>query len=467
MPKELPYQEWGGVLVSLYRQSVDKKQFMDAMKLGGINIRGVNITPLDFFSTANDLTDEEILEAISNYLDINNIEDNIENFNEALKHSKEYIQEYLLRKLPREINNLEIKSIQDVLNIFKKTSTLKPRDRQGLAPAYCELIKVMTANFMFDKKELQYLVQETEYVYDKMFDSARDERSFNTIRRMGNGYDKIVGTEIDELGISDKKTVLTDAYYRGKSRESFVTKFLIKPKSTVQEAIKDGIGIKIEAKNKDDIQALMGMVLKELFLQFGVTKVEIENTRLFNPNEMKNIEEEINFFSSNIQDVLSRKNIKTSNITIKITEDNNPHSDSHFRAIKICNGILEVPKGGAKKAMIIDRDFEVQFVLSSNSNEDKFSNHYVYEAKKKLVATTRNIGSFSEKYLDVIVQEASFKSGLSAEKIKEHFLDTILSKIISSRGKTKRFVVSKRVLKLMEIEMFYNKVKLQQKDNKT
>ena len=45
----LPYQRWAKVLTTLYRQAVDKDQFIKAMKLGGLNINGVNITPIDFF----------------------------------------------------------------------------------------------------------------------------------------------------------------------------------------------------------------------------------------------------------------------------------------------------------------------------------------------------------------------------------------------------------------------------------
>ncbi len=457
IPQSLSYKKWGSVLIDLYRQEIDKRKFMQAMKLGGLNMNGVNITPLDFFSTTRDLTNEEIEEAIAGYLNIENVGSNIENIDRALHDSKEYIMKYLLRKLPREIMNLQIKSTQDVLKIFRKTSTLKPRENQGFGPAYCDLIKTMVGNFMFDKKELQYLIKETEYFYNEMFNGHGDVRPLNVISRLPRDYDKIVGVQIDDLILPGKNPVTAETYYRGKSRNSFVTKFLIKPDSNVQEAIKDGIGLKIEADDRESIKSLMGMTLRELFLQFNIQKVEIENTRLFNPEMMIKLERQIKDFVENLTYVLEKADTKN---LITITEDNNPHSDSLFRAIKICEGELEIPRGGVQGAMSIRRNFEVQFVLSNNSNEDHFSNHYVYEAKKKLAATTRGIGTFPESYLDTVVHEASYNSGLGFDSIKKHFLNTILSNVISSRSRAKRFVVKERVLELMTTEMFYSNVKL-------
>ena len=457
MPRALSYKKWGAVLVDLYRQEIDKRKFMQAMKFGGININGINVTPLDFFSTARNLTNTEIEEAIAGYLEVDSIGNNIEALNDALYYSREYTTNYLLRKLPREIMNLQIKNTQDVLRIFKKTSTLKLRENQGFGPAYCELIKTMVGNFMFDKKELQYLIKETEYFYNEMFNSRRDERPLNVIKKFPGDYDKIIGVQFGDLILPGKSPVMAEAYYRGKSRNSFITKFLIKPDSNVQEAVKDGIGLKMEADDRESIKSLMGMVLRELFLQFNVQKVEIENTRLFNPEMMMRLEQQIRDFVENLKYTL--EDIGSKNL-ITITEDNNPHSDSQFRAIKICEGELNIPRGGVQGAMTVNRNFEVQFVLSNNSNEDNFSNHYVYEAKKKLAATTRNIGTFPENYLDTIVHEASYKSGLGFDNIKQHFLDNFLSNVISSRGKAKRFVVKKRVLELMETEMFYKGVQL-------
>ena len=456
-PERLSYKEWGGVLISLYRQKTDKRKFMEIMKTGALNINGVTVTPLDFFSTSKELTDAEIRDAIAYYLEIDNIDSSIEKINESLYYSRKYIENYLLRKLPREINNLEIKNAQDVLKIFRKTSTLKPRERQGFAPAYCELIKIMSANFMFEKKELQYLVKEAEFVYNELFDKSADVQPINIVHRLPNGYDKIVGVQIDNLILPGERMVMADAYYRGKSRDSFVTKFLIKPDSNVQEAVKDGIGIKMEADSLAAVNSLMGMILRELFLRFNVQDVNIENTHLFNNRRMATLKKQIKIFLDNLEQMLNDEN----NRRISVIDDFNIYTDSHFRAIKICEGKMDVPREGVRNATLISRNFEIQFVLSNNSNEDGFSNHYIYDAKKKLAVTTRNIGPFSEKYVDTVVYEASRESGLGFNSIKEYFLSEVLSKIIVSGTKTKRFVVKKRILDLMTAGMFYEGVKLQ------
>ena len=465
--KPLSYKEWGAVLIDLYRQSVDKRQFMIAMRYRGVNINGKNITPIDFFSTSGDLDDNEILEAIEGYLGIQGIESYIENLDNALYHSRKYITDYLLRQLPREITNLEINKVEDIIKIFRKTSTLKPRERQGLGPAYCELIKVIAANFMFEAKELQYLIKETEYVYNKLFATNGDQaQSLHIINKMPSGYDQIVAVQLDDLKLTGSRTVICEGYYRGKSRNSFVTKFLIKPESSITEAVKDGIGLKMEADSKEDIKSLIGIILRELFLRFKIQSVALENTRLFSQQEYAVMQNDIKLFSdklalrlasmTNIDDTVNADEL------IKIIRDDNPHSAANFRAIKICDGSISVPLGGVSEAMSINRNFEIQFVLSSNSNEDGFSNHYVYEAKKKLTATTRNLGSFPVSYLDKVALEASQKAGLGYDNVRQHLYNTMLVKITTPKSKAIRLAVSKQTIRLMEAEMFPGSLKLQQ-----
>ena len=462
----LKYQEWGKVLVDLYRQSVDKKNFMKAMRFGGININGVNITPINFFSTAKDLSNEEVLEAIEWYLEVDNIEENIEKLNHALEYSKRYQEEYLLMKFPREIQNLQIKNINDVLKIFRKTSTLKSRERLGLAPAYCSLVKKMVGNFMFDQYDLQYLIEETKYLYNNIFSEWNGQRSLHIIRRgTDGGYDQIIGVALDGSTIMNNvvQSAQGESYYRGKNRWSFVTKFLVKPEATVQEAIKDGLGLKVEANTKQDISLFLQLFLRELFLKFRFQKVNIENTHLLsekNLSDLKFVATEL------IKELISQNQLDSGTINgedvIKFTNNNNPHSDANFKAIKICEGEVLVPKSGGKDTINVSRGFEVQFVLSANSNEDGFSSHHIYEAKKKLAVVTRDLGSFTEEYLDTICLEARHNSGMAMESIKEHFLNTILAKITPKGGGKKmiRYVVKKRVLELMKTEMFYNNINL-------
>ncbi len=466
----LPYQRWAKVLTTLYRQTVDKHQFMRALKLGGLNVKGVNVTPIDFFSMAGGLSDKELLESVSAYLEVDDVRERIEEVDRSLQASKEYIENYLLRRLPKEIVKLQIKGTNDLLKIFKKTTTLRKKGSLGFAPAYCELLKAMVGNFMFEQKDLQYLLKETRYLYENLFRPGEEgEQALHLVRRLPDGYDEIVAVSLEKMFLTSRESLgVTRAvsYYRGKSRNSFVTKFLLKPELTVEEAIKDGLGLKFEANSKEELKFLLEIVLRELFLRFVSSPVKIKNTSLFKEEEINILKENLSLFSQEMYDLLQDRDLlagltlsKGSDL-MTLSDRENPYSDINYKDVKISGGQVRLPKRGEEGALLVSRPLEVQFVLSGNSNEDKFSNHNIYEAKKKLAVTTRNLGSFTEDYLDIVVQEAAIRSGLGFDTIKEHFLQTILAKVVLPKKQLPRFVVKKRVLELMKTGLFYQGVDL-------
>ncbi len=160
------------------------------------------------------------------------------------------------------------------------------------------------------------------------------------------------------------------------------------------------------------------------------------------------------------RDLLAGLTLSKGSDLMIFSDRENPYSDINYKDVKISGGQVRIPKRGEEGALLVSRPLEVQFVLSGNSNEDKFSNHNIYEAKKKLAVTTRNLGSFTEDYLDVVVQEAAIRSGLGFDTIKEHFLQTILAKVVLPKKQLPRFVVKKRVLELMKTGLFYQGVDL-------
>ena len=150
---------------------------------------------------------------------------------------------------------------------------------------------------------------------------------------------------------------------------------------------------------------------------------------------------------------------------ITIKEDDNEYSNPNFQALKIAEGKLMVPQNGQDGNTTVSRRFEIQIVLTNNKNESGFSNHNIYEASKKLAIETRNVGSFTQKYLDIICQEASNKSDLSASQIEQYFKKNFLKEVVVSgkKGKTTRYVVKKVALKLINAEMFPKTVKIKER----
>ncbi len=195
-------------------------------------------------------------------------------------------------------------------------------------------------------------------------------------------------------------------------------------------------------------------------------RLRLKNTSLFKEEEINILKENLSLFSQEMYDLLQDRDLlagltlsKGSDLMI-FSDRENPYSDINYKDVKISGGQVRIPKRGEEGALLVSRPLKVQFVLSGNSNEDKFSNHNIYEAKKKLAVTTRNLGSFTEDYLDIVVQEAAIRSGLGFDTIKEHFLQTILAKVVLPKKQLPRFVVKKRVLELMKTGFFYQGVDL-------
>ena len=478
--EKLPYQQWRNIVV-LYRETPDKKKFIEAMKKGGIEINGENITPVDFFSSNPGLSNEEIKEAIELYLGINQIENNLELFNQALGASIKYTQEYRHKDFPKEIKNLQISNLTDVIKIFRRTATLKKGQPLGLAPAYCDLIKTMAAEFEYRKKELAGLINESKFVYQKMFQPDESGiQFFHFAREAGDGY--------DQIGVFDNySNGWINAYssFRGKSEYSFISKFLQKPEATAEEAAKDGIGLRFEASSLDEVKKLVPFLAGYLEKNFEAEDFVLENTRLLNKNEAEEVKNKtIEYLLANLKnkiDELKKNEVENKDKIIEletrlkkyqdnsdkilmIKENDNPHSNPNFKSFKISHGRLKVPKNGEEGGMVIDRRFETQVVLVNNENESGFSHHSIYEASKKLAIETRETGSFTQKYLDIICREASQKSGLSAQKIEKFFKDNFLREMIvkGRPAKVTRYAVKRNILKLIKAEMFPKTVNMKE-----
>jgi hypothetical protein len=429
----IKFQEWHSI-TNLFRKSPNKKDFMDAMKKGGINMNGVNITPMDFFATSPDLSDDEIAEGIEGYLGVENLENKIEAINKALIKSKDYIENYLHMKLPKEIKNLEdARNISDVIKIFKKTAAAKEGDRIGLAPAYCGLLSVAVASFEFEKKEMDGLMKESEYLYEAMFGSEKETESdeeseyktFYYIKKKKSGYDRI--------GICNGSEIITGtSYFRGKNEDSLISKFINKPESTAEEAAKDGIGFKFEVKTEDDLEKIVPEITKYFKNNFEAEDFVFENTKLLSADKLDEIKERC---EEQLRALGER--------SLLVKENGNEYSNRNFRSFKV-NGSLAVPMKGDIDSMKMRRHFEVQIVLSNNDNESGFSNHFVYEAAKKLSVVTRLFGSFTEDYLDLISDEARTGSTISSEKIKEYLKSNFLQEIKKTKGYSKTRYVSEK-----------------------
>lgn len=444
--EKLPFQRWYPV-ADLFRKAPDKKQFMDAMKKGGININGENITPIDFFATTPDLSDAETTEAIEAYLDIEIIDTKLEMINKSVAKAKDYIENYLHLNLPKEIKNLDdVRGPADVIKIFRKTAAAKSGANIGLSPAYCALVSVVAAAFEFEKKETDGLMKESEYLYEKMIrkDESTGVTNFHRFdkEKDNDGYDSGVVYNDVKGG-----TAMCTSYFRGKDVDSLISKFINKPEANAEAATKDGVGFKFEVKSIEDLKLIVPVVARYFKKNFAASDFIFENTKLLSIDEMSKIkkqaEEEFKLVELADEDFL-------------IKDDKNTYANENFKAFRL-NGTLQVPVRGDVDGMTVERQFEVQIVLVDNSNETGFSNHFVYEAAKKLSIVTRLFGSFTEEYLNIICEEASRGARISTDGIKEYIKTNFLSEIKDKGYSKKRYASKKNAKRFLKAGIFKNK----------
>ena len=116
--------------------------------------------------------------------------------------------------------------------------------------------------------------------------------------------------------------------------------------------------------------------------------------------------------------------------------EKNHSSNKNFKAAKI-RGEFEVPKEGKEGKLIMTRNFEAQVVLVDNKNETGLAQSKIYKRVQKLSLFSRLFGSFSERYLDLVCEEASEATSISKEKIKKYIMDNFLIKLRLTSGRIK------------------------------
>lgn len=458
------------------KTSPSKEQFVVAMEEGGINIDGENITPIDFFSSSPDLSDDEIIKSLESYLGVENIENKLDLINDSIDKAREYIEKYLHLGLPKEIQNLKkVKNKNDILKIFKKTVVHRKGGRAGLSSSYCLLVSVTAAAFEFRKEDLGDLVKESEYVYRKIM--GEEYKLIDRRGRLDDKKEKDGGNEpkgqyafhrieperkgdYDRILIFNKKTgksTQASMSFRGKSEDSVISKFLNKPEVDAKETYGDGIGFKFEVKSKDEVKELIPFLAYYFKENLSASEQDFnfDSTGLLDEEDLEETAIAINEYLDHDKEY-------------SIKENKNVHSNKKFQAVKI-NGKLKMPKGGKEiikgsegtkiKPKIIERPFEIQIVLTENENENEFSHHSVYEAVKKLSIITRLRGTIpSDEYINLICSEASLHSGLSAEKIKNEYLidESIIIPVKSNRSEKKMWAHKKTFRRLKKAGLLKN-----------
>ncbi len=460
MGKEIGFKEITSGLEKNYYTS--KLPFAEKiLEEAGISLNKENITPIDLFSVPEGLSSEKKKEIIAKNLNfkVEELEKRLPDISRYWQEAKKFYRDFLMPKgkkgkvFPKEIEDLEeFSNLEKLENTLGKATVLKKGDKLGFGPLYCALFTLMIAVREYEKEKFEDLERESEYFTEQLFQEDKEGiYRFHTLKDEDDGWSQIVIFLNNEF---------LNAWFsfRGKSKNSMIMKLAIKPEFSVEERIQDGIGLKFEVESEEDAKELFLFLPKfladeNISKNFSVEGLVFENTNLFNETK--------EYF----EDFLPK--IKSKDVSCLEPSKNkeNKLSNRNFQAAKLL-GKIKLPEKAGKGNKMIRRNFEIQVVLTNNKNETGLAQHKIYKRTQKLALFSRLFGSFNEKYLDLICQEASEESGLSKEKIKEYFEENFLVRIQAkgSKTKVKKYVAKSQVERWLKAGIFPKNIIILEKE---
>ncbi len=353
---------------------------------------GAPVTAIDLRRIPSRLTDNDILNAVSLHLGIEkDILDTdpvngsrraerdkvFHNINIALEEASNYIKNVLGLRAPK----ASVVSTKDIINLVQETSRYRESYHKGLQThaAHCALVSVGLAVFELQKKEAHSLASEMAYV-ENVLTQPIEANDMNPL------FYKYYAVSIPDFmsvtvnGITPQCRARLSM--RDKSPESQITKYLMKPETSAEAALKDAIGLRIELR-KERVEDVLVRVLNYIQEHLGASDIQVEDRNLLGTKQL--------------DDFRRRKSEEVSNANnILVVTDTSLLSADSFRATKI-TAKIKTPRG--TPSTLIDRAIEIQFIEPENKNESGLSSHAVYELKKHITVMTRLFGGCSEQWL--------------------------------------------------------------------
>ncbi len=370
---------------------------------------GVTVTPLDLRRIPKRMTRQEILDSVSAHLGValgtidspassqherEQIEKTLADINTALSDAGSYIRRILHLPAP----SAEVHSKKDVVDLILKASLYRSTERKHLEPhsGYCALISVALAVFELQRQESHTLEVQMRHIENRLIARpGESSKSHDPLFFAHSSGDTAQALNVVINGLNPQCRAKISM--RDKSKDSQITKYLRKPESSAEEALKDAIGIRVELENPRIEEGLV-RILNYFQEHLGATNLKVEDSNLLK--------------SARLGDFRRRKAEDISHgDKILVTADTSPLSADSFRAVKI-TGKIKIPRSD-KPDELVDRPIEVQIVEPENKNESGLSSHAVYEFKKLVTVMTRLFGGCSEGWISKQLGEIAREEGFN------------------------------------------------------
>lgn len=369
--------------------------------------RGALVTPIDLRRTPNRLSDDEILEALAARLGVEKrlLTDAIngargderEKVSESIRIALEKATHYLKQTLGIRAPNVSFGETADLgknlVALVRETSRYRESYHKGLQnhAAYCALVSVGLAVFELQKKEAHALAAEMAHV-EAALTQPTGTNAGNPLFHKYYAVSTPETLSVTIGGLSPQCRARVSM--RDKSLESQITKYMLRPETTADSALKDVIGVRIEVR-KDRVEEVLIRTLNYIQENLGATRMQIEDRNLLGTKRL---------------DMFKKR--KTEEIahaeSVVITTDTSPLSADSFRVTKII-AMIETLRGTPPTP--ISRALEIQIVEPENKNESGLSSHAVYELKKHITVMTRLFGGCNERWLKERIEKIAEEGG--------------------------------------------------------
>lgn len=316
---------------------------------------------------------------------------------------------------------------------------------------YCVLVKLMYALFQLEQKQVHefislsdsidkamstgvYVAPKGEYIIEPLFKqidapatNVQQARhvAFNISPHSTSGY------------TPSGKPILRA--HRGKSQESALIK-LLQPRGTIENFIKDGLGIRYVCE-RDDMPFIIENEILWLHTYYGIESIILENEDMYSKRTLGTFTELANNLRSNthLADI--------SQIIDKQGDVDNTASSGKFKALKV----LVKLRGD-------NRYVELQLMtpFTKRSSERGESDHAIYEAARVIAGQVRVLGYLTESTYEYCIDKAvaqMYPRETDAEKILEHkkYISGLLD---STRGVRKMHSKNKQVRVYVKEDVF-------------
>lgn len=297
----------------------------------------------------------------------------------------------------------ELTSFEDLVTLMQSTKLYKPEDKRGsrrdaLIVMNCALLTAAFASFELDKREMRMLRARTEYVESFFYGNASDRREALFIRMSHKN-----GPETAAVGIVGSN-VTGSLNVRAKNRFRAMGKMIRDPKANAEEALKDGMGFRLEVPREHVGFALFN-IISYLMNYLHADNVLVENQNMFSNN------------AHEWDDLKKKLKPLYHDHSIEYREENRK---GRYRVVKV-SADIEVPQDpNYPRSLRTQQRIEFQVVDVGNKNEAGLANHNVYELIQTFVEErTRLMGGISEAQLRHFASEVPKKGGPAYESIRD------------------------------------------------